>query len=57
MELALIESVLSIAVRAGTSVLFATLGGIMTERSGVAQPGHRRHDAAFSIGRLCRGIL
>lgn len=39
MELALIESVLSIAIRAGTSVLFATLGGIMTERSGVLNLG------------------
>lgn len=39
MELALIESVLSIAIRAGTSVLFATLGGIMSERSGVLNLG------------------
>lgn len=39
MDLALIESVLSIAMRAGTSVLFATLGGILTERSGVLNLG------------------
>lgn len=39
MDAALIESILSIAIRAGTSVLFATLGGILTERAGVLNLG------------------
>lgn len=39
MDLGLIADVLSIAIRAGTSVLLATLGGIITERSGVLNLG------------------
>lgn len=39
MDTALIESVVSIAIRAGTSVMFAALGGILTERSGVLNLG------------------
>lgn len=39
MDPAFIESIISIAIRAGTSVLFATLGGILTERAGVLNLG------------------
>jgi simple sugar transport system permease protein len=39
MDAAFIESILSIAIRAATSVLFATLGGILTERAGVLNLG------------------
>ena len=39
MDLALITSILAVTIRAGTSLVFATIGEIYTERSGVLNLG------------------
>jgi simple sugar transport system permease protein len=66
MDAALIESILSIAIRAGTSVMFAALGGILTERSGVLNLGVEgmmlagalaAFAGAFYSGSLIVGVL
>ncbi len=46
--------ILQAGVASGTVLLFATIGEIFAERSGVHEPGRRRHDADRRDERLQR---
>ena len=65
MSLALLTSILAVTIRAGTSLLYATLGEILTERSGILNLGLEgimltgavtAFAAAYHTGSLLAGV-
>ncbi len=66
MDLALLTSILAVTVRAGTSLLYATLGETLTERAGILNLGVEgmmlmgamsAFAAAYHTGSLAAGVL
>lgn len=56
MDLDLITSILGIAVFAGTSLTFATIGEVLTERSGILNLGVEGMMIMGAVTGVCRGV-
>ncbi len=54
--LSFIIGVLTGAIGAGTSVLYAALGEVVSERAGVINLGRRRYHVDRRVSRLCHHL-